>query len=50
MLYPTSYTERIEEVSELGLKIEVLDEPQMAKLGMGALLGVGQGSSVKAGS
>ena len=44
VLYPTSYTERIEELSELGLKIEVLDEPQMAKLGMGALLGVGQGS------
>ena len=44
VLYPASYTERIEELSELGLKIEVLDEPQMAALGMGALLGVGQGS------
>jgi leucyl aminopeptidase len=44
VLYPTSYTKRIEELSELGLKIEVLDEKQMAKLGMGALLGVGQGS------
>ena len=28
----------------LGLEVEVLDEDAMGKLGMGALLGVGQGS------
>ncbi|MDC3347689.1 leucyl aminopeptidase, partial [bacterium] len=31
----------------LGVKIQVLDEKQMAKLGMGALLGVAQGSAQK---
>jgi leucyl aminopeptidase len=44
VLYPVSYAKRCEELKELGVKVEVLDEKQMAKLGMGALLGVGQGS------
>jgi len=44
VLHPESYAERIEEFAELGLEIEVLDVPAMAKLGMGSLLGVGQGS------
>lgn len=44
ILHPESYAERIQELAELGLEIEVLDEPAMAKLGMGSLLGVGQGS------
>ncbi len=44
VLHPESYAERIQELSELGLEIEVLDVPAMAKLGMGSLLGVGQGS------
>lgn len=44
ILHPESYAERIQEMAELGLEIEVLDEPAMAKLGMGSLLGVGQGS------
>jgi len=46
MLYPASYAESCrDKLSPLGVKIEILDEKQMKKLGMGALLGVGQGSS-----
>lgn len=45
VLYPESYAQICKELSPLGIKVEILDEKQMAKLGMGALLGVGQGSS-----
>ncbi len=31
-------------MQEIGLEVEVLDEDQLAKLGMRALLAVGQGS------
>ena len=45
ILYPESFVERVQaETKGLGLEIEVLDEPAMRKLGMGALLGVAQGS------
>ena len=44
VLYPESYAERIRELGKLGVKVEVLGESQMKRLGMGALLGVGQGS------
>jgi leucyl aminopeptidase len=44
ILHPEEFAARVKEMSELGLKIEVLGEKQMEKLGMGALLGVGQGS------
>ncbi|MEZ6028389.1 MAG: leucyl aminopeptidase [Hyphomonadaceae bacterium] len=44
VLHPESYALRIQELAELGLEIEVLDVPAMTKLGMGSLLGVGQGS------
>jgi len=44
VLHPESYAVRIQELSELGLDIDVLDVPMMEKLGMGSLLGVGQGS------
>ncbi|WP_284734460.1 leucyl aminopeptidase [Sphingosinicella terrae] len=45
ILYPETFVERCREALEgLGVEIEVLDEKAMAKLGMGALLGVGQGS------
>jgi len=44
VLYPDSFAERAKELEKLGLEIEVLDAKQMKKLGMGALLGVGQGS------
>jgi leucyl aminopeptidase len=45
ILYPESFVERCRaRVAPLGIDVEVLDETQMAQLGMGALLGVGQGS------
>ncbi|WP_342642509.1 leucyl aminopeptidase [Rhodoligotrophos ferricapiens] len=45
VLFPASYAKRVEELAELGVKVEVLDEKAMTALGMGALLAVGQGSS-----
>ena len=45
IIYPESFVARVRaSVEGLGLEIEVLDEAAMAKLGMGALLGVAQGS------
>jgi leucyl aminopeptidase len=44
ILYPVEYAKRVKELSKLGLEIEVLGEKEMTKLGMGSLLGVGQGS------
>lgn len=42
---PTRMAERALEISQAhGLTLEVLDRPQMQQLGMGALLGVAQGS------
>ena len=42
---PTEMSERALQVAnEGGMELEVLDKPQMAELGMGALLGVAQGS------
>jgi leucyl aminopeptidase len=44
-LYPVSFVERCKQRFEgTGAEIIVLDEEEMEKLGMGALLGVGQGS------
>jgi leucyl aminopeptidase len=44
VIYPESLADRCKRLSAFGVKVEVLDEKQMAKLGMGALLGVAQGS------
>ncbi len=44
-LNPETYTKICQELTKYGLKIEVLGEEDMKKLGMGALLGVGQGSA-----
>lgn len=45
-LFPESFAARARSLStSLGLKFSVLDERQMAKEGMGLLLGVGQGSA-----
>jgi len=44
VLYPKEFAARCQALAELGLKVQVLGEKEMAKLGMGALLGVGQGS------
>jgi len=45
IIYPETLAERCEELAKLGVEVEVLGEPEMYKLGFGALLGVGQGSS-----
>jgi leucyl aminopeptidase len=44
IIYPESFVERCEALTALGVEITVLDETEMAALGMGALLGVAQGS------
>ena len=44
ILSPAEFANRCRQLSKLGVKVEVLGEAQMKKLGMGALLGVGQGS------
>jgi leucyl aminopeptidase len=45
IIYPESFVERVRESLEgSGIEVEVLDRPAMEKLGMGALLGVAQGS------
>ncbi len=44
VIYPESFVERCRHLVELGVEITVLDDQDMAKLGMGALLGVAQGS------
>jgi leucyl aminopeptidase len=44
IIYPETFVERCRHLAELGIELEVLDGPAMRKLGMGALLGVAQGS------
>src|SRR5271154_4011463 len=44
VLFPESFAERAAGLKAVGVEVEVLDDKAMAKLGMGALLGVGQGS------
>jgi leucyl aminopeptidase len=44
VLYPEEFARRASELKKLGVAVEVLDVPAMKKLGMNALLGVGQGS------
>ena len=44
VLYPAAFAERIKGLESEGLEVEILGEKEMKKLGMGALLGVGQGS------
>jgi leucyl aminopeptidase len=44
VLYPAAFAERAAELSRLGVDVEILDEKALKKLGMRALLGVGQGS------
>ena len=47
ILSPQNLANEIKKLSKTGLKIEILDEIKLKKLGMNALLGVGQGSSKK---
>ncbi|MFL6734796.1 MAG: leucyl aminopeptidase [Sphingomicrobium sp.] len=44
IIYPETFVERCQHLAKLGVEIDVLDGPAMEKLGMGALLGVNQGS------
>ncbi len=44
ILHPDEYTKRIKSLKKYGLKIVVYDKKKLKKLGMNALLGVGQGS------
>jgi leucyl aminopeptidase len=44
ILSPVEFARRAKGLTSIGLKVEVLGEAEMRKLGMGALLGVGQGS------
>lgn len=45
VLYPEEFAKRATSLRKLGVNVEVLDPAAMKKLGMGALLGVAQGSS-----
>ena len=45
VLTTSDFASRIEGLQNIGLEVEILDEDQLAELGMGALLSVGQGSS-----
>jgi leucyl aminopeptidase len=44
ILYPEEFARRTGNLKKLGVAVEVLDVKEMKKLGMNALLGVGQGS------
>ena len=44
VLYPVEFARRVKALESLGLEVEILGEPEMTDLGMGSLLGVGQGS------
>jgi leucyl aminopeptidase len=45
VLYPESFAERLRDLETLGVDVDVLEPETMEKLGMGALLGVAQGSA-----
>jgi leucyl aminopeptidase len=44
ILYPAEFARRVKALEPLGLTVEILGEKEMTELGMGSLLGVGQGS------
>ena len=44
ILYPETLAAQAKTLQALGVDVEILDEKKMKKLGMGSLLGVGQGS------
>jgi leucyl aminopeptidase len=45
VLYPEEFARRAASLKKLGIQVDVLDVAAMKKLGMNALLGVGQGSA-----
>ena len=44
VLFPVEFARRAKELTKLGVKVEILGEAEMKKLGMETLLAVGQGS------
>jgi leucyl aminopeptidase len=44
ILHPDEYAKRLNSLKKHGLKVNIYDEKKLKKLGMNALLGVGQGS------
>ena len=44
ILHPDEYAKRLNQLKKLGIKVTVYDKTKLKKLGMNALLGVGQGS------
>ena len=44
ILHPDEYAKRLKTLKKYGLKVNIYDTKQMKKLGMNALIGVGQGS------
>ncbi|CUH62770.1 Cytosol aminopeptidase [Thalassovita gelatinovora] len=44
VLTTTEFADRLQAMADLGLKVEILEEDALEKLGMGSLLSVGQGS------
>jgi len=44
VLFPEEFAERAAKLDKLGVEVEILDEKELKKIGMRALLGVGQGS------
>ena len=44
VIYPDTLAKQAKSLEKLGVKVQILGEAQMRRLGMGALLGVGQGS------
>ncbi|MFQ5562593.1 MAG: leucyl aminopeptidase [Parvularculaceae bacterium] len=45
VLYPESFARKCRELEDLGVRVKVLSQAELKKLGMGLLLGVGQGSA-----
>ncbi len=44
VIFPKSMADRIKSLTSLGVEVDILGEKEMKRLGMGALLGVAQGS------
>jgi len=44
VLHPDEYAKRLTQLRRIGLKVTIYDQKKLKKLGMNALLGVGQGS------
>ena len=44
ILHPDEYAKRLKQLKNFGLKVNIYDKRKLKKLGMNALLGVGQGS------